>query len=213
MYNHIINSLPKTPNILGRDRYFNSVVFIPFLDIDGEQHILFQKRAKNIRQGGEISFPGGGFEPLKDKNYKETAIRETVEELGIKPDDIVIDGQMDTLVTPNGAIIEIFVGRITDSDFLNYPINKDEVEKLFTVPFSYFKDTEPDTYLVRHEIQTYTYDSNGSKVKTFPTKKLNLPVKYHDSWGGRQSEIYLYQVEGETIWGITGLIMKYIANL
>ena len=108
----LVSNLPKYPNILGRDRFFNSAVLIPLIKIKGEYHLLFQKRAASIRQGGDICFPGGGFEIGIDKNFKDTALRETYEELGIKKKDIKILGQLDTYVAPIGAIIEPFVAKI-----------------------------------------------------------------------------------------------------
>lgn len=35
----------------GKETLFNSAVLIPFVKIEGEYFILFQKRAKHIRQG------------------------------------------------------------------------------------------------------------------------------------------------------------------
>ena len=45
--------------ILLRDRYFESAVMICIANIDGKDYFILEKRAKNIRQAGEISFPGG----------------------------------------------------------------------------------------------------------------------------------------------------------
>ena len=45
--------------ILLRDRYFESAVMICITNIDGKDYFILEKRAKNIRQAGEISFPGG----------------------------------------------------------------------------------------------------------------------------------------------------------
>ena len=58
----LVSNLPKHPNVLGISRFFNSAVLIPLVKIDGEYNLIFQKRAANIRQGGDICFPGGGFE-------------------------------------------------------------------------------------------------------------------------------------------------------
>ena len=35
-------------------------VLVPFLERDGEMHVLFERRAGGIHQGGETCFPGGG---------------------------------------------------------------------------------------------------------------------------------------------------------
>ena len=77
------SKLPKHPNVLGRDRFFNSAVLIALVDIDKIPHLLLQKRAKGIKQGGDICFAGGGFDEKLDKNFKDTVYRELFEELGI----------------------------------------------------------------------------------------------------------------------------------
>ena len=102
----LISNLPKHPNVLGRDRFFNSAVLVPLVKMNGEYHLLFQKRAATIRQGGDICFPGGRFEMGIDKDFKDTALRETFEELGIERKDIKVLGQLDTYVAPIGTIID-----------------------------------------------------------------------------------------------------------
>ncbi|MDO9576308.1 MAG: NUDIX domain-containing protein [Candidatus Cloacimonadales bacterium] len=79
----LLDKLPAESGILGSRNYFKSVILIPFVKIENLYHILFEKRANGIRQDGEISCPGGGFDAVHDKNYQETAIRETCEELGV----------------------------------------------------------------------------------------------------------------------------------
>jgi len=57
--------------ILLRDRYFESAIMICIANIDGKDCFILEKRAKNIRQAGEISFPGGKKDK-KDKNFRES---------------------------------------------------------------------------------------------------------------------------------------------
>lgn len=45
--------------ILLRERYFESAIMLCIANIDGKDCFILEKRAKNIRQAGEISFPGG----------------------------------------------------------------------------------------------------------------------------------------------------------
>ena len=78
-YDTIRDRLPALPRIIGKNEYFNSAVLILLLNIDDEIHILFQKRASHIRQGGEVCFSGGEFDITKDNDYSQTAIRETSE--------------------------------------------------------------------------------------------------------------------------------------
>ena len=83
LFKSLISNLPKYPGILGKDAFFNSAVLIPFVTINNELSLLFEKRAANIRQGGEICFPGGEFDASEDDSFEQTAIRETEEETGI----------------------------------------------------------------------------------------------------------------------------------
>ena len=204
----LVSNLPKYPNILGRDRFFNSAVLIPLIKIKGEYHLLFQKRAASIRQGGDICFPGGGFEIGIDKNFKDTALRETYEELGIEKKDIKILGQLDTYVAPIGAIIEPFVAKIKIKAYKNMNIDYNEVEKTLLIPISFFKDNEPIEYTLRHEVQPFKIDENGNKEIFFPVEELGLPDTYKKPWGNKRHKVWVYKYENEVIWGITSVLIR-----
>lgn len=201
-------NFPKTIGVMGRDRLLNSAVLIPLVKIKGEYYILFQKRAAHIRQGGDICFPGGKYEAHEDKNFKQTAIRETYEELGIEKKDIEIIGRLDTMIAPIGAIIEPFVGIVSKKAVKNMKIDKNEVEKTLLVPVSFFKNNPPKEYTLRAEVKPYHIDEDGNKEVYFPTKELNLPKQYHTPWGHRKHKVWLYQYEGENIWGVTSVIIN-----
>jgi peroxisomal coenzyme A diphosphatase NUDT7 len=211
--NKLFTSLPKEPGILGRRKYFNTAVFVPFIMIEERPHLVFQKRAKGIRQENEISFPGGGFDPEIDKNFSETAVRETSEELGIKKEEISICGRLDTMVAPMGALIEIFVGVINSAGIDKFKINKKEVESVFTLPLSFFLENKPESFKVRLEIQSVKKNPDGTKEILLPAKELGLPEKYYESWGGKLHEIYLYKTDYGAIWGITAEIIKELVHI
>lgn len=200
-------NLPKQPGILGREKYFNSAVMVPFILLGGEYHLLFEKRAASIRQGGEICFPGGKFDPAKDQDFKCTAVRETTEELGIDRTDITVIGQLDTIVAPMGATIDSFIGRLDKEVLGNLTIDKKEVEEVFTLPLSQFKDTPASEYHVRLEIQSSYKDKSGREKILLPGKKLGLPEKYHRSWGGKKHRVLVYKTDRGIIWGITAEII------
>lgn len=204
----LVSNLPKHPNVLGRHRFFNSAVLIPLVKIKGEYHLLFQKRAATIRQGGDICFPGGGFEEGIDNDFKDTALRETKEELGIDSKDIKILGQLDTYVAPIGTVIESFVARVKKKAYKNMKIDPSEVEKTIVVPISFFKDNEPEEYTLSHEIQPYKIDENGEKIVLFPVEELGLPDTYKKPWGNKRHKIWVYKYDGEVIWGITSVLIK-----
>ena len=204
----LISNLPKYPNILGRERFFNSAVLIPLVKIKGEYHLLFQKRAATIRQGGDICFPGGGFEIGVDKSFKDTALRETFEELGIQKKDIKVLGQLDTYVAPIGAIIESFVAKAKKKAYKKMNIDFNEVEKTLLIPLSFFKEHDAEEYTLAQEIQPYKINENGEKEIFFPVEELGLPDAYKKPWGNKRHKIWVYKYDGEVIWGITSVIIK-----
>ncbi len=205
--------LPKLPGILGKANYFNSAVFIPLIALNNEFHLLFEKRAKNIRQGSEICFPGGEYDPEIDKSFTETAVRETIEELGIEREKISVIGCLDTLVGPMGVTVDPIIGTIKINNIDDLPFDKNEVEKIFTVPLSYFLQTKPDEYHLRTEVQPEYLDENGKKIILFPTKELGLPEIYWKPWHTRKQRILVYKTSEGVIWGLTARLIEEIIRI
>lgn len=203
----IRNILPKEIGINGREEYFNSVVLLLLIPINGEYHIVFEKRAKHIRQGGEVSFPGGKIDP-SDSSKRHTALRETEEELGIPASKIDILGQMDTVIAPYGVIIDVFVG-IANINLNEIKINTEEVEYFFTMPISFFQKNSPEEYEVHTHVHPTIVDPKTQvEIELFPTAALGLPPRYHKPWGDFKMKVYVYTTKEEIIWGITARIVK-----
>jgi len=204
-------NLPQIAGILGRERYLNSSVLIPLIKKDKEYFLLFQKRAATIRQGGDICFPGGKVDKT-DKNFKHTALRETKEELGIKKKHIKILGRLDTLVTRNGIIVEPFVGIIKNKTLKKMQINVLEVEKTLLIPLSFFKETQAREFTLEAEIKPYSKDEAGNIITHFPSKELNLPLHYQSTWKDKSYKVWVYEYEGEIIWGLTAVLINELVK-
>lgn len=157
-------------------------------------------------------FPGGKFDPKKDKNYQETAVRETEEELGITADRIKIIGPLDTVISTIGTTVDAFLGILDVESLENLSINIPEVERIFTVPVSHFEANEPDVYQVILEVHPSHLNQAGEEVVTFPAKELGLPERYHKQWGNVKSNIYVYKVNDVTIWGITARLIRDVVR-
>ena len=115
-------------------------VLIPLLEFEGEIFVLFTERAKHLRSHpGQVSFPGGKQE-YKDANSLHTALRETHEEIGLKPEKVEILGRLDQIISLYNYLVTPFVGLIP-SDFNPNP-NPDEIEIVFKVPLSFFMNSE-----------------------------------------------------------------------
>jgi 8-oxo-dGTP pyrophosphatase MutT (NUDIX family) len=201
-----MEKLPDKPDILGRKNFQNAAVFVPFLKIDNEYHLLFEKRANHIRQGGEISFPGGMIDAHRKETACKAAIRETQEELGVEKDKFQIYKQFHTLVTAHGTIIEIFVGELFARP-AQLLINKNEVEKVFTVPLSFFLQTEPEKYEMKVILSPYETNQNNEKKILFPAEKLAIPQHYRETWSRKNTPVYVYHFQSEVIWGMTAQIV------
>ncbi|WP_430936358.1 NUDIX hydrolase [Saccharicrinis sp. 156] len=78
-----------------------SSVLILFYLKDNTLYIPFIQRSRyDGPHSGQISLPGGKFEP-QDKNLLETALRETWEEIGVRPDKMQILGNLTSTYIPN----------------------------------------------------------------------------------------------------------------
>ncbi|MBS6534864.1 MULTISPECIES: NUDIX hydrolase [Peptoniphilus] len=176
-------------------------VMIPLIKRDGDIHLLFEKRAFTLRnQPGEISFPGGRIE--KGESPREAAVRETAEELLISEREIEIYSEGDFVVNPYAAIIYTFVGEIK-KDFDKISPSEDEVEKVFTVPLSYFLKTKPKSYKINLRVE---------RNKEFPYHLIPNGVNYKFKRG--REEVLFYEYEDEIIWGFTAkMARRFVENL
>lgn len=176
-------------------------VMLPLIKIDGDIHLLFEKRAFTLRnQPGEISFPGGRIEGKESP--LDAAIRETSEELLIPKKEIEIYSEGDFLVNPYAAIIHSFIGEIK-RDFNSISPSIDEVEKVFTVPLSYFLETDPKSYKVNLKVE---------RNEEFPYHLIPNGVNYKFKRG--REEVLFYEYKGEIIWGFTAkMTRRFIESL
>lgn len=174
---------------------FQAGVFVPLIKVKGQIHLLFEKRAENIRQGGEISFPGGKVEE-EDTSFQEAAVRETCEELNMIPEKLEIFGSLRPHVIPTGIQVFPFVGCLKEK-FTNIQPEKEEVAYVFTVPLAYFLTTPPQIYASKEAIP----------LKEIQEKlTVATPSNQHKSLSSPR-KIYLYQYGKETIWGLTAEII------
>ena len=204
----IKKSLPVLPGIMGRDEYFQSAVLLPLFKERNEWRLLFQIRASGIRQENEICFPGGAFEPGQDKNFRDTALRETSEELGLPESRISLTGPMNILLTPMEVLIEPYIGSLDITSVDDLALNPREVADVFTLPLSRLKEMKPEEYYIRLESHAFTLNPDSGRAEYhLPVKELDLPEKYHQSWGGRKHRILVYRTANGVIWGLTARIL------
>jgi 8-oxo-dGTP pyrophosphatase MutT (NUDIX family) len=213
-YLNLISEIAKDHSpIIGREKYLNSSVLIPIVEVDNKEYFLFQKRSQSVRQPGEVSFPGGHFEANKDEDFHSTAIRETCEELGVPDSKIDVLGKLGTLVAPMGVIVEAFVGKINITSLDELKIDTKEVEKVFLVPIDFFMENKPYEYQTRLELHPSITDKNGDREELLPVKDLGLPDRYALPWTRGKHRVLVYKNTEEIIWGITAELVYELTNL
>ena len=120
--------------IKANDPKIAAVLALFYPNQNNEVTLLLTKRANyNGTHSGQISFPGGKVEQ-SDLNLKQTALRETYEEVGIIDEDIeVIREFTEVYIPPSNFLVTPFIGII-----YNKPVFKvnSEVAKIIEVPFS-----------------------------------------------------------------------------
>lgn len=174
------------PEPIGEQRYFS--VLLPLIKVDGALHVLYEVRGEHISQPGDTSFPGGAVEP--GESFEATAIRETMEELNIKRENIKVLGEMDYIMNER-AIIHCFVGEIIGVDKDDICFNK-EVQEIFTVPLQYFMDNRP------------TYYSSTVKLEhpdDFPFELIPNGRDYKFRIGIHS--VPFYHLKSNRLWGFT----------
>ncbi len=114
-----------------------AAVLIPIFEREGEPVFLLTKRTETVEtHKGQISFPGGMR--CGQENLRETALRETLEEIGIAPGQIEIAGQFHDYLSSTEYRVTPFAGFLPDSfSILPQP---QEVAVILEVPFSLFTD-------------------------------------------------------------------------
>ena len=93
----------------GRDP-IKAAVLILLYPSNGLVHTVFMKRnAYDGPHSAQVSFPGGRFE-AEDQTLRETALRETREELGIDSPITVLGSLTDILIQVSNFLVSPFVG-------------------------------------------------------------------------------------------------------
>ena len=137
-------------------KLIHAAVLIPIFETNNEAKVLFTERTHKVEHHkGQISFPGGAVDP-DDKDYEETALRESFEEVGLLPEDVKILGRLDDELTiASNFIVHPFVGAIPHP--YDFQVNQDEVERIISVPLSLFFEENSDQHPKAIEFETFTY--------------------------------------------------------
>ena len=173
-----------------KDDYFtSSAVLFTIIPYSNKPYdlVLIHRSNRGSRHRGEMSFPGGKFEPLIDKSLQDTALREAEEEIGVLKNNIKIIGCLDDFPTMTRYIITPFIGIITKEQKLVR--QESEVQRILRIPINFFTN--------KQKFREQTVDIDGNK---FPVFYFNYEDKVLK--------------KGYTVWGATAyMIVNFIEKV
>ena len=170
-----------------RDGQRKAAVLFPLVMRDDWHVILTQRPETMPSHPGQIAFPGGKAE--MGEATAQTALRETHEEIGVRPEDIELLGRLPSFNAVSQYRITPFVGIIASAAKIT-PDSR-EVESAFEVPFSFLMN--PDNH-VRREV---FFDGRDHVLFDMPYEEPD--GRYRNIWGMTAMTIYrLWQLGFET---------------
>ena len=162
----------KSEAVVKEHRFYS--VLIPLVEREGKMHVLLEKRA--------------------------AALRECNEEIGVPVSEIKLLAQGDTLYGQADFTIYSFIAEISEASYERIKIEKDEVEKLYLIPLSYFVENDPEFYREKYE----------TNIREFPYDKVGIPPDYE--WRRGTMRIPIYEYEGIVIWGMTAQFLNRLST-
>ncbi len=143
-----------------------------------------------------MCFPGGRMECGEDGG--SAAVRETSEELLIDPKTVELVAPVMEFPGPKGIRVKAYAGILHEYQ-MTY--SKDEVERMFTIPLSWFLENPPQGYEAAYHIDL---------PEDFP---------FEDVPGGRDypfheipNTFWFYRTTEGIIWGLTAKILREFVN-
>jgi 8-oxo-dGTP pyrophosphatase MutT (NUDIX family) len=158
-------------------------VLLLFYNLDGQTYLLFTRRTDFVEHHkGQICFPGGSQE-ADDPDLLFTSLRETFEEVGVRPEHVEPIGQLHDIVSfGSNFVITPYVGVLRAPPPYAFAHAQDEVEEILEVPLAGLLD---DANVIR-EVQ---------RVE------------------GENVEAVSYRFGDHVIWGATARILKQLLEL
>lgn len=153
----------RSRRILSTEGKRESSVLVPLVCRDDGLKVLMTLRSSHVStHKGQISFPGGGREE-SDADSSETALRETWEETGVRPEQVVLLGQYDDYESITGHHVSVYIGYLKGD--VRYTFNESEIADYTEPPVSIFAEKQYDRKEPRefkgriYDLYWYYYDN------------------------------------------------------
>lgn len=149
-----------------------AAVLLPFVDRPSGWHMIFTQRPETMpNHAGQISFPGGKMEP--NETVEWTALRETEEEIGVRPDQITLLGRLPSFDAMGSFRVTPFAGVIDPRAEL--VIDPREVAEAFEVPVSFLMNAANH---IRRDVEF-----GGGKHILYDMPYTGADGVYRNIWG------------------------------
>ena len=157
-----------TPHRVDHPSTAPAAVLILLHQREDDAHVVFTERTIHVEHHkGQISFPGGACDQ-RDDCLETTALRETFEEIGVRPEHVSLIGQLDDMVTISNFKVTPFVGLLTYETEYPFVLNEHEVAQLVQVPLSFLTDERNMELEVRQhqgrEVLVPAFTYNGLRI-------------------------------------------------
>ena len=155
-----IQSTHDVPRQYKNTKMKKAAVLIPFVEQDGEWHLLFIKRSEHEkdRHSGQVAFAGGRHGETDD-SLEMTALREAHEEIGIDPKHVTVLGELSHHYSISNYEITPIVATLSWPYELT--LQKTEVAAAFTIPLKWLADPK------NHTLQTREFEGVNTPVAYF----------------------------------------------
>lgn len=127
-----------SPAVAGTEAAIPAAVLIPIVVRESGMTVLLTQRTMHLRDhAGQVSFPGGRCEP-GDPSPRDTALRESHEEVGIRSEQVEVLAVLPDYLTGTGFRVTPVVGLVTPP--LNLQLDDFEVAEVFEPPLDFLLD-------------------------------------------------------------------------
>jgi 8-oxo-dGTP pyrophosphatase MutT (NUDIX family) len=116
--------------------YRRAAVLLPIAEHPAGPRVILTRRSDGVpTHKGQVSLPGGGYREV-DGDLRVTALREAEEEIGLRPQDVVVAGRLDDAVTTGSRfVVRPFVGVVPGG--YGFAADRREIQEVIQLPVAW----------------------------------------------------------------------------